>query len=120
MTDNQIPASEVSKPNPVLIMAAIIAALQVILGGSALADFIDPKLIGLFNLILAAVTVGYGVVTRGQVTPWVDVAAKATPNGGIVAGPAANQTTGTPVVITDTLTGNVVAPPPDPNRGDEV
>jgi hypothetical protein len=99
-------------------MAGIIAGLQVILGGSALADFIDPKLIGLFTLILAAITVTYGVITRGQVTPWVDVVAKATSAGNVVAGPAANQMTGTSVTVHGP-DGGVVAPPPDADRKNE-
>lgn len=118
MPDNQLPSEAGSKTNPVLIMAGIIAGLQVILGGSALADFVDPKIIGLCTLVLAGITVACGIITRGQVTPWVDVVAKATPAGNIVAGPAANQMTGTEVTVHGP-DGGQVAPPPDPDRKNE-
>jgi hypothetical protein len=104
MSDN-IQPPDVSKPNPVLVMAAVIAGLSVITAGLAGLDIISDKTLAIFNLVIAAITVGYGIITRGQVAPWADVAAKATPGGGLIAGPAASQTTGTPVVV-----GEVIPP----------
>lgn len=115
MADPQVPAS---KSKPVLIMAAVLAGLQVLAGGAALADFIGPTAFGLFVLVLAAVQVGWGVFVTGQVTPWVDVVAKALPSGSVVAGPAARVDTGTRVEVVDVATGQVAAPPPaDPDAG---
>jgi hypothetical protein len=106
MSDNVQPA-DVSKPNPVLIMAAVIAAANVIVAGLAGLDIVSDQALAIFNVVVAALTVAYGMLTRGKVAPWADVAAKATPSGGLVAGPAANQVTGTPVVVETTTPGAV-------------
>jgi hypothetical protein len=111
MSDTVQPA-DVSKPNPVLIMAAILAAANVIVAGLVQLDMIDEGWLAILNLVVAALTVAYGVVTRGQVAPWADVAAKASPNGGLVAGPASNVATGTPVLVSDTA-----VPPGPPEAG---
>jgi hypothetical protein len=112
MSDNTALQPEArSSKSPVLIMAAVIGGLQVLLGGAALADFVDVEVIGLANLVLAAVTTGFGIFTKGQVTPWVDVVAKATSGGLVVAGPAAREVTGREVVVVSAGDGGVVAPP---------
>lgn len=110
-------AVPVSKSKPVLIMTSVLAAVQVILGGGVLTSVLDPKVYGLLALVFAAVQVGWGVYTTGQVTPWVDVVAKAA-GGRVVAGPAARQLTGSPVVVSN-ASGRVVAPPVDPKRGEQ-
>lgn len=111
MSDSVQPA-DVSKPNPVLIMAAVIGAANVIVAGLVGLDMIDDTWLAILNLVVAALTVAYGMVTRGQVAPWADVAAKASPNGGLVAGPAASQATGSPVVVETTA-----VPPGPPEAG---
>lgn len=58
--------------NPVLIMTSVLAALQVLAGGAALADLLGERAFGLFVLGLAAVQVGWGVYVRSAVTPVAD------------------------------------------------
>lgn len=108
--------SQVSTPNPVLIMAAVLTTYQAFVGGLAALEVLDPKLVGVLVLAGAAVGLGWGVYTRGQVTPWSVVVAKATPQGNVIAGPAAMQDTGASVVVTDAGTGDVVAPPADSGK----
>lgn len=87
-----------NKPrNPVLVVMSTLAALQVLVAGSALADVIGVKLAGLLGLMVAAVQMGVQFYVRGQVTPWDAVVAQVNDTGTIVAGPAAQTTTGTPV-----------------------
>lgn len=77
-------------PRPVLIMNSVLAGLGVLLGGSALADVVPVKVVGLAALVLAAVQVGWGAYVQSVVTPQELVAArKDTGTGAIVAGPAA-------------------------------
>lgn len=63
------------KPRPVLILMSFLVGVDVILGGAALRDFIDDKVVGLLLLILAGVKVGMGFYLQGQVVPFSDVAA---------------------------------------------
>ncbi len=83
----QVPSSRTS---PALIVVAVLAGLQFIAQGAALADFVPAKVVALVGLILAGVTLTVQLILRGQVTPWEDVAAKVDGQGGLVAGPAAN------------------------------
>jgi len=80
----------VSTPRPVLIMNSVLAGLGVLLGGSALADFLPVKVVGLLALVLAAVQVGWSLYVQGQVVPLPLVAAhRDTDTHTIIAGPAA-------------------------------
>jgi len=63
-----------STPKPVLIMNSVLAGAGVLLGGAGLAEFVDVKWIGLGNLLLAAIALGWAKYTEGQVTPNVAVA----------------------------------------------
>ncbi len=77
-------------PRPVLIMNSVLAGLGVLLGGSALADFIPVKIVGLAALVLAAVQLGWSLYVQGQVVPLPLVAAHRDPGTrALVAGPAA-------------------------------
>lgn len=64
--------------------------------------------VGAFGLLL---TVGLGRYTQDQVTPWKDVAAKVTPSGNIVAGPASDITNGRSVEVVS----NPSPPTPEPD-----
>jgi hypothetical protein len=86
-----------SKSNPVLAVMSTLAALQIMVAGSVLADFIGPKLAGLLVLMVAAVQGGVQFYVRGQVTPWDSVVAKRTDDGVVVAGPSAQAPTGVEV-----------------------
>lgn len=78
-----------SSREPVVIGSSILAGLQVLVAGSALADVLDPKIASLLALVVAALTAGWGAYTRGLVTPVADVAARETHAGDLVAGEAA-------------------------------
>jgi hypothetical protein len=58
--------------------------------------------VGAFGLLL---TIALAKYTEDSVTPWADVAAKVTPTGRVVAGPAADQPTGSTVVVTTDVVG---------------
>lgn len=86
-----------SKRSPVLAVMATLASLHVLVGGAALGDVVGAKVAGLLGLMVAAAEVGAAIYVRGLVTPWDAVVAKVNDAGTIVAGPAAQTTTGAPV-----------------------
>lgn len=88
-----------SSSRPVLLTFSALAGLQVLTGGAALADILGPKTFGLIVLLVAAVQAGMSYYVHNQVTPWKDVAAKKTPEGVVVAGPAAEAVPGTAVTV---------------------
>jgi hypothetical protein len=61
-----------TRPRPVLIAFAVMAALDVLTGGSALTDVIGKDTAGLIVLALAAAKVGLGFYVQGEVTPLAD------------------------------------------------
>lgn len=103
-----------STPRPVLIMNGVLAGLGVVLGGSALGDFLPVTTVGLLMLIYSGVTLAWGVITQGLVTPNANVAALLvrpkklgggiTSGAKVVAGPAIAERTvlneGEPVDVT--------------------
>ena len=88
---------QVSKSKPVLVTFSILAGAQVLTGGAALADVLPANVVGLLILAVASVQAGMTFWVQGQVTPWADVVSKRTPAGQVIAGPAADQETGTVV-----------------------
>lgn len=64
MTVKEKAASE-----PVLIWCSILVALQVLVGGAALGDFVGLKLAGFLILAVAALQAGTQFYIRGKVTP---------------------------------------------------
>lgn len=90
---------------PVLIMTSTLAGLSVFVSGTAFIDVVPRWVSGLAGLTVAALTVGWGVFTQGLVTPTAAVAARRTPSGQLVAGPAAPTTAeGAPVHVSGTPT----------------
>lgn len=89
-----IAPSQVSKSRPVLITFSVLAGAQVLTGGAALADVLPKDVVGLLILAVAAVQAGMTFYVQGQVTPWSDVVSKRTPDGQVIAGPAAEAPTG--------------------------
>lgn len=85
------------KPSPVLLWMSILAALQVLTGGAALAEVIGTQVAGLAVLTVAAMQTGVQFYVRGQVTPWETVVSKTTGDGRVVAGPAHTAPTGSEV-----------------------
>jgi hypothetical protein len=87
-----LPPSMVSKSKPVRMLAAVAAGSTALAGGLPLLtpdkfDWIGPSL-GLLGLVITA---AMAVYTEQSVTPWAEVAVKATPTGKLVAGPAAEN-----------------------------
>jgi hypothetical protein len=91
-----------SKSKPVRLLLAVAASSTAVAGGLSLLtpdrfDWIGPAA-GLLGLVITA---GVAVYTEQSVTPWADVAVKATPGGRLVAGPAAESIpNGTSVAVT--------------------
>lgn len=78
-----------NKSRPVLIIFSILAGLQVITAGTALADVGLPDAVAaLIALIIAAVQVGMTFYVQNQVVPLGDTGAYIDQNGRMVAGPA--------------------------------
>jgi hypothetical protein len=102
-----------SKPGPVLVVMSTLAALQVMVAGSALTDVIGIKLAALLGLMVAAVQMGMQFYVRGQVTPWETVVAKRTDDGAVVAGPSAQAPTG--VEVEEPTAVPDMPRPPDPD-----
>lgn len=89
------------KREPVVLVMSVLAALQIITAGTALADVIGKDLAGLMVLVVAAVQAGVQFYVRGQVTPSVNVAAEqpTEPGAPTQAGPASPLPTGTDVDV---------------------
>lgn len=91
-----------TKPQPILKWMALLAGIDVVVGGSALANFIPVDVIGFIALLLAGAKVAVAFYLRGQVVPLQDVGAYVTVTGRMAAGPAANAPDGTTVEVHDT------------------
>lgn len=108
MSGPALPPRMVSESKPVRALAYVAAASIVLASGLPpltpdAFDWIGPA-VGLIGLVATALL---GVRTEAKVTPWEDVAAKQTPSGAIVAGPAAEQPNGSSVsVVPDTGTAH--------------
>jgi len=75
---------------PVVIMSAVLAGANVLVGGSALTEVVPRWVSGLAALLVASTTVGWGSYVHSQVTPYAQVAAhRDTDTHALVAGPAA-------------------------------
>lgn len=78
-----------SKPQPVLVIMSVLAGLQVLTAGAALADIAGQKTTALLILIVAALQTTMAFYLRGQVVPLADTAAFLNDKRVLVAGPAA-------------------------------
>ena len=76
---------------PVLIAFSILVGLNVILSGTALAEVVDPKIIGVAGLVNTGITVGLYTYVRGNVAPWGTIAAQRDAVGTVRLGPAASD-----------------------------
>jgi hypothetical protein len=88
-----------TKSRPVLMVFSVLVAAQVLLASASLADTIGERAYGLLALGVAAVQAAMTFYVQGQVTPNASVAAQVTSHGAVVAGEAAQQTTGQPVTV---------------------
>lgn len=86
------------KRNPVLAVMSTLAAMQLILGSSAITDILPKTTVGVLMALVGAAQMGIQFYVRGQVTPYDTVVAQRTDSGVIIAGPAAAAATGAPVI----------------------
>ena len=91
-----------SKARPVLVVAAVLAALQILTAGAAFADFVGKDVTALIILGIAAIQGGMGFYTQSKTVPYEDAAAYVNSDGAVVAGPASPPriVNGTPVAVT--------------------
>lgn len=89
------------KSRPVLIIFSILASLQFLAAGAALADLVGPRIFGLFGLSVGAVQVGMGFYVQNLTIPMEQVAAYVSSGDqpSVIAGPAAEATNGTEVTV---------------------
>lgn len=87
-----------------LIVAAVLAALQIVNGGAALGDVIGPKWFGLLALIVAAFQAGWSTYVQGQTTS-NDAVAAVKVGDTIVAGPSAKAADGSTVEVVPAAAG---------------
>jgi hypothetical protein len=94
------------KKEPVVIVYAILAALQVVNGALATTDVFDEDVAGIIAIVIGAITAGAAFYVRSLVSPWEEVVSQIK-DGHVVAGPAS---TGGNTLPTD-------PPPADPSVG---
>ena len=95
-----IPPQQQSESKPVLVLTAIAAVATVLVGLLATIPDVPPWVTAAAAGVGAVATAVAGVLTKARVTPWKDVAAKVTPQGTTIAGPAADVPTGAPAQVT--------------------
>lgn len=100
------------KRNPVLAAMSTLAGLQFIVGGAMTQNLVSKQVGATMLLLVAGVQLGVQFYVRGQVTPTDNVVAQTTTAGVIVAGPAAQTTTGAPVAEPEALEVQLVAEQP--------
>lgn len=86
-----LPPSMVSKSKPVRMLLAVAAGATVLAGGLPLIPGVPGWVGAVVALIGLVISAAVAVYTEQSVTPWADVAVKATPSGQLVAGPAAEN-----------------------------
>jgi hypothetical protein len=97
-----------SKSKPVRLLFAIAGGATILAGGLPLIPGVPGWLgaaVGLAGLVISGAVTIY---TEQNVTPWADVAVKATPTGKLVAGPAAENLPNGAAVKVQGVAGQVV------------
>jgi hypothetical protein len=94
---------------PVLVAFSVLAGLQVLTGGALLGDVFGPKVAGAAVLVVASAQAGLTFYVRGMV-PAAAVAAQRTPDGSLVAGPAAPGRTDVGEIV-DVVPADTALPP---------
>lgn len=80
-----------SKSRPVIVIMSILAGLQILAAGAALADVVGMKTAALFVLAVAAAQGGMQFYVQSVVTPVQDVVAYRDKSGTVVPGQLAND-----------------------------
>lgn len=132
---DQLSSTQVSGDEPtqlITVFGAVAAGATALVTALALIPGVPPWAFGVVGAVAAVCTAITGYLTKRsvtrQTTPWQDVAAKVTPHGKIISGPAdTERPTGALVALVDATAsssfqpGESVYPPagPDyPNEGD--
>lgn len=82
------------KKEPVVIVFAILAGLQVIAAGLGLTDVLSEEAVDVIVLVIAALQAAAAFYVRGMVAPWHTVITQLTDNGQLVYGPASGGNAG--------------------------
>lgn len=106
---NQLTSSQVSGTEPtraITVFGAIAAGATALVTALALIDGVPSWVLGTVGAAAAVSTAVVGFLTKQSVTarttPWEDVAAKVTPSGKLVSGPAdTERPTGASVALVD-------------------
>lgn len=69
MAETSIPPTAPARPQPVLILAALLAAIDALASAGALLDFLPKTVVGIIILINVVVGAAGAVIVRGAVTP---------------------------------------------------
>lgn len=93
MTIPSLPTAMMSKSKPVEVLGWVAAASTALVGALALIDGVPSWVVAAVAAVGVVSTKLLSYATTKQVTPWEDVVSKATEDGRVVAGPAANEVT---------------------------
>lgn len=103
---NQLTSTQVSTAEPtrlVTVFGATAAGATALVTALALIPGVPAWVFGVVGAVAAVSTAVGGYLAKrsvtAQTTPWADVAAKVTPSGKVIAGPAAVQPTGATVAV---------------------
>lgn len=95
-----------TKPRPVIFFMSVLATAQVFFGGMTTITLMSDDankvwaLVGAIGMLaVASLQAGVQFYVQNLVTPHVDVAAYRDEGGTLIAGPAAPQADGTPVLV---------------------
>ena len=102
MTD-QIAKTDESESKPIRLLYSFVAAGTALTTSAAFVEFVPRWVVGVLGLAVLGVSAFLARWTEKQVTPWVDVAAKVTPSGQVIAGPAAHFATGSLARVEPTI-----------------
>lgn len=124
LTSSQVSVSEPTKA--ITVFGAVAAGATALVTALALISGVPGWVVASVGAVAAVSTAVVGYLTKQsvttQTTPWADVAAKVTPSGKVIAGPAADQPTGSRVAVSQDTPPSSFQPgtsvyPNDPMEG---
>lgn len=99
----QLPPEQQSTSKPVLYLALAVSGAAALTGVLAAVDGVPRWVLIVLAAIIAVGSAWGGILTGQRTVPWADTAAKRTPSGAIILGPAANvpdRLVGAPAEVT--------------------
>lgn len=101
LTSTQVSIAEPTKA--ITVFGAVAAGATALVTALAVIEGVPSWVVAAVGAVAAVSTAVVGYLTKQsvttQTTPWTDVAAKVTPSGKVIAGPAAEQRTGSTVAV---------------------